>query len=351
MVPNTPKEEALNADKHPQQDLFICDVADAVLKDVMQQMEHPFYSLSKKPVTTIREYRHGDRWLKVTPSVQGLATIYDKDLLIYAISQLMAKRNQGEEISPRVRINSHEFLIFTNRGTGGKDYKALVEALERLRGTTISTNIITGDEEQIDVFGLIEKGTVRRKFGLDGRLQWVDIVLSDWVFNAIAANEVLTLNRDYFRLSKPYERRAYEIARKHCGRQPEWSIGLELLRKKMGATSPMKKFRFFIRELAESDHLPDYTIQLGENDQVTFRNRTAWWKEEADEQDRPRPVFATTETYERAKKFMPQGEDVYAWESDWIEFWRQSGCPTLKSADAAFLGFCKSRFVRLGGKV
>ena len=40
MVPDTPNEHLL-ADKHPQQDLFICDVADAVLKDVMQEMEHP----------------------------------------------------------------------------------------------------------------------------------------------------------------------------------------------------------------------------------------------------------------------------------------------------------------------
>ena len=232
MVPDSPNDQHLTADKHPQQDLFICDVADAILKDVMQQMEHPFYSLSKKPCTTIREYRHGDHWLKITPSVQGLATIYDKDLLIYAISQLMAKLNRGEEIHPRVRINTHEFLIFTNRGTGGKDYKAFVEALERLRGTTISTNIRTGDEEQIEVFGLIDKGTVRRKHGLDGRLLWVEIRLSDWVFNAIKSKEVLTMNRDYFRLGKPYERRAYEIARKHCGRNKEWKIGLELLRKK-----------------------------------------------------------------------------------------------------------------------
>jgi len=97
------------------------------------------------------------------------------------------------------------------------------------------------------VFGLIDKGTVRRKYGLDGRLLWVDIVLSDWVFNAIKAKEMLMLNRDYFRLGKPYERRAYEIVRKHCGRNKEWKIGPKLLRKKMGATSHLKKFRFFIR--------------------------------------------------------------------------------------------------------
>lgn len=345
MVPNTPNN-ALIVEKYPQQDLFICDVADAVLKDVMQEMEHPFYSLSKKPVTSILEYRNGDYWIKITPSVQGLATIYDKDILIYAISQLMAKRNQGETIGPRVRINSRDFLIFTNRGTGGKDYKALVDALERLRGTTISTNIITGDEEQIDVFGLIDKGTVRRKHGLDGRLLWVDIVLSDWVFNAIKSNEVLTLNRDYFRLSKPYERRAYEIARKHCGQQKKWPICLELLRKKMGATSSLKKFRYFIKELSENDHLPDYTVELTEEDKVIFRNRET--PENADNHQLSCPVLST-DAYERAKKYTGR-ESVYAWEQDWIQFWRDSGCPTLKNADSAFIGFCKSRFVRLKGK-
>ena len=279
MVPDSPNDHLLQ-NKHPQMELFICDVADAVLKDIMQQMEHPFYSLSKKPVKEVREYRNGDNWLRVSPSIHGLATIYDKDILIYAISQLMSARNRGEEISPRVRINTHEFLIFTNRGTGGKDYNAFVNALERIRGTTITTNIRTGDEEETNIFGLVDSSAIRRQHGLDGRLLWVEVVLSDWVFKAIEAQEVLTMNRDYFRLGKPYERRAYEIARKHCGRKDEWVIDLKLLHKKMGATSPMKKFRYFIRELAANDHLPDYQIVLEENDKVVFRNRKAWWKEE-----------------------------------------------------------------------
>ena len=45
----TKPSSQLLPDRHPQHDLFICDVADAVLKDVMQHMEHPFYSLSKNP--------------------------------------------------------------------------------------------------------------------------------------------------------------------------------------------------------------------------------------------------------------------------------------------------------------
>ena len=90
-------------DRHPQHDVFICDVADAVLKDVMQQMEHPFYSLSKKPETAIRRYEHNGNWLEITPSVKGLATIYDKDILIYCISQIMAKLKRDEPVSQRVR--------------------------------------------------------------------------------------------------------------------------------------------------------------------------------------------------------------------------------------------------------
>src|SRR5215212_8480410 len=131
--------EPLLPDRHPQHDLFICDVADAVVKDVMQEMEHPFYSLSKKPETAVRRYEHKGNWIEITPSVKGLATIYDKDILIYCISQLMAKIKRGEPISQRVRISSHDLLIFTNRGTSGRDYMALIEALDRLEGTRIRT--------------------------------------------------------------------------------------------------------------------------------------------------------------------------------------------------------------------
>jgi len=62
----------------------------------------------------------------------------------------------------------------------------------------------------------------------------------------------------------------------------------------------------------------------------------------------PSPLLST-DAYERAKKYTGR-ESVYAWEQDWIQFWRNSGCPNPKSVDTAFIGFCKSRFVRLGGK-
>jgi Replication initiator protein A len=96
MVSDNPKDlRQLLPVRHPQDDLFVCDVADAILKDDMASMEHPFFSLAKKPETTVRRYENGNRWLEVVPSVKGLATIYDKDILIYCISQLIAKMNKG----------------------------------------------------------------------------------------------------------------------------------------------------------------------------------------------------------------------------------------------------------------
>jgi plasmid replication initiation protein len=347
MVPKTPNpDEHLVAAKHNKGDLFICDVADAVLKNLIPQMEHPFYSLSKKPETAIRRYEHNGNWLQIVPSVKGLATIYDKDILIYCISQLMEKLKRNEPVGPRVRITSHDLLVFTNRGTAGKDYNALCEAIDRLAGTRITTNIRTGDEEQTDSFGLIDAASIRRKHGLDGRLLWVEIKLSDWVFNAIRGQEVLTLHPDYFRLGKPLERRIYELARKHCGRQSSWSISLDTLLKKSGSQSSAKRFRQHVKHIAEHNHLPDYQLAFEEErDMVTFTNRDGKWVE------RPLPSDGETlpplpsEAYEEAREAAP-GYDIHNLESEWREYWASSGKPKFDNPAAAFVGFCRSRHKR-----
>ena len=96
----------------------------------------------------------------------------------------------------------------------------------------------------------------------------VTVTLSDWIYRSVLSRSVLTLHRDYFRLRKPLERRVYEIARKHCGRQAEWRIGLETLLKKSGSTSPRRVFRKMIRDIAEEDGLPDYSARA--------RSRATW---------------------------------------------------------------------------
>jgi len=258
-----------------QMELFVCDVADAVLKDIMQHLEHPFYSLTKKPVKAIKRYEYKGNWIEITPSLKGQATIYDKDILIYCISQIIAALNRGESVSKRVQINSSDLLTFTKRGTSGRSYLALVDAIDRLAGTRISTNI-RGDDgtEEYSNFGLINAATIKRKYGLDGRMMTCEIELSDWVFNSIRKDGVLTLHPNYFQLTKPIERRIYELARKHCGQQPTKDMQVETLFKKSGSSDMLKGFRRNIKTIAENNNLPDYEVIFDEEtDKVWFINR------------------------------------------------------------------------------
>lgn len=328
-------------DRYPQTDLFICDVADAVLKDLIAHMEHPFYSLSKKPETAIRRYEHNGNWIEIVPSVKGLATIYDKDILIYCISQLIAKKNKNEPLSKRIRINVHELLMFTNRGTSGKDYAAMCEALDRLDGTRIRTNIKRDDEEQFNAFGLIDSAAIARKFGLDGRLLWCEITLSDWVFNAVNQNNYLTLHRDYFRLRRPLERRIYEIARKHCGRQPSWSISVDLLHKKTGSRSKLKQFRYLIKAIAQKNHLPDYFISIEEKDMIIFKNHSI--TQTTTSLTNCNIPKLDDDIYHDARLAAP-GWDVYFLRDEWLSFWEATGRPVLQNPNAAFLAFCLKRY-------
>src|SRR5215467_15496134 len=87
--------QKLVPDRHPNRDFFIADILDWALKDDRHSMEHPMFSLSKKPDRRIRRYEHNGNSLTVAPSAYGLATIWDKDILIYLISQIVEGLNQG----------------------------------------------------------------------------------------------------------------------------------------------------------------------------------------------------------------------------------------------------------------
>lgn len=338
---SNPEKSPLLPARHQQQELFICEIADAVLKDDMASMEHPIFSLSKKPDYKIRSYKHGNAELVVEPSARGIATIYDKDILIYAISKLMKAKAEGIEISQNVSFTAHDFLIFSNRMTNGNAYEGLKDAMSRLDGTRIRTTIKTGGEEQWAAFGLIEGAKIRKSNETGRVVEW-GIKLSDWLFNAIDANEVLTLNPSYFRLRKPLERRVYEIARKHCGHQKTWRIGLDLLQKKCGSGSPKKHFKYMVKELAEHDHLPDYSVLFdAEGDMVTFTNRNF---EEATPSPALLNVRLDPETYHDART-IAAGWDVYVLEREWREW--MSEAP--RNPDKAFMGFCR-KWVERNGK-
>jgi len=333
--------EALLPIRHPNKDFFVCDIFDALpgFRDDRASMEHPIFSLSTKPDRRILEYEHNGNTVKIIPSGLGLATIHDKDVLLYVVSYLRAAMKEGKDINQRVRLTSHDLLVTTNRQTNDLGYQRLEAALNRLSGTRIQTNIKTNDLEITKNFGLMDEWEAIRRNGSTGRLLALEIKLSDWFFNTVVADELLSINREYFRLRKPLERRLYEIGRKHCGEQPEFAIGLDKLKKKIGSKSPDKKFKFLLNKIIETNrkdkHFPDYGLYLNDN-VLVFKN----FRKKKQKNTDTIPPFEQW-VFEKAKE-TAQGYNVYTLEREWRE-WAKDKPKPEKGYPAAFIGFCKQK--------
>lgn len=325
--------------RHPQKDFFILDISDVVPKDDTASMEHPLFSLATKPDMRHLVYKNGENKLEITPSGLGLPTIKDKDILIFAVSQLMHKKNRGEKIGKRVRFSARELSIATNRPIGGNHYKRLEQAFKRLQGTQFTTNIRTGNKIETRIFSLVDEGGFVRTDDERFQLDYCEIVLSDWLMRAIESNEVVSISDKYFRLRRPLERRLYEIARKFCGNQPRWQIGLANLQERTGSNAPLKRFRLNLREIIREDHTPFYRFELNENDLVIVRPRQA--KIELTPKIKI-PSWAEEKVREIARA---KGWDFYVLQDKWLAFATEEtakGNPP-KNAGAAFVKYCEKQ--------
>ncbi|CAK8741727.1 hypothetical protein SODG_005045 [Sodalis praecaptivus] len=209
-------------------EFFIADEVElSSFRDEMASMEHPFFAL-KGGDTKVRKYMNNNIVVTVNPNAYGLATIFDKDIWIYTISKLQEAKNNNEEISRTVCFTPYDFFITTNRDKGGRSYSEIEKSLSRLKGTTIKTNIVYSDEKQeIIEFGLIDSWRIleEKKGNLD--IGMIEVTLPDWLYQALHKKKMLKISPDYFRIRKAIDRRLYEIARKHCGNQGEFTISLK----------------------------------------------------------------------------------------------------------------------------
>jgi len=281
LLPTSPKlqyeeeKDSKNQEAHGRQlDAFVCDIIAPSIKDDIGGMEHPMFAISSKPDTKIRRYHRNGVFVEIAPSAYGLATIFDKDVLLYCISQLLAGINRGRKPTRTVRVTAHDLLTATYRGTGGRSYQLLEIALDRLAGTRIKTNLRTGGRRIRKGFGIIDTYQVIEKNPNDDTMIALEITLSQWMYNAVLSKETLTLNPEYFQIGGGLERRIYEIARKHCGNQPTWKISLQALHEKSGSQASLREFRRMLQVIAEENNLFDYQINYNrEENLVEFLNR------------------------------------------------------------------------------
>lgn len=261
------EQASTRRDPHPIRDFFISELFDYAPKDSADLMERPFFSLSKRPRKAPIEYKSpdGSLWIKVTAHPEyGMATIWDADILIWCVSQIMAARERGDnDFGRTIYTTPYELLKGIARDTGGRDYRELMAAIKRLRSTDVETNI-RGGRRRYAAFHYLEQ--------IDGdgeelddpqRLKTLALTVPKWIFDGIMNSHVLTLDREYFLLRGGLERAIYRIARKHAGMQPQgWLCKLDTLYAKTGSDSPFRKFCFFVREIAKRNDLPGYVMTL-----------------------------------------------------------------------------------------
>ncbi len=325
--------------KKTSSEFFNCDLFEILpyWKDDMASMEHPVFSLSTQPDTRILHYEHNGNTITIIPSTLGLPTIHDKDILIYCASHLRTAINEGREPNRTIRFASHDFFISTGKKADGDTYQRFKDSLNRLRGTTINTNIKTSGVTIEQGFGLINSWESVKEDST-GRVIAAEIELSKWLYNAILSNELLTINPDYFDLRKPIERRIYELARKHCGNQQLFKIGLDKLHNKIGTKAPLRKLRAQVKEIVTANNLPDYEVSISE-DIVTFLSRT--WRIHASITGQTELTFLKPETFEKARAAAP-GWDIHALEQQWRE-WMSKKKEPPRRPDSAFIAFCRKK--------
>jgi len=250
----------------PQRDLFALDSPlHGEIRGERSLMAFPFFALSKnawmKPLT----YDHATVSIEVRPSASGVATIYDKEIVLYIASLMAAKLEAGETVDQDFVFTAHDLFSVTGSNHSARSYGRLSEALERLQGTQIKTNIEAGGEGEEGFFSWLSEAKLHYSKTKSGerRLKAVKVRLCDWLYRAILLDRhVLDYAAAYFQLG-PIERRIYEVARSTC-EEGGLDIDLATFRLQIGYQNPLSNFKAALKQIVATDGIPDYHLELVE---------------------------------------------------------------------------------------
>ena len=195
----------------------------------------------------------------------------DKDVWIYCVSWLANAMfdERHKDLSSNLRFTARDFLDFSKRGNGGAQYDGLAQALDRLAGSKITTNIRPPAEikECGGSFNLIRYEVERDR---DGRIDAVNIKLPERLYHfATDWTHVCAMHPDYFSLT-PLRRLIYILAKIQCGEWQPWVVSLNELHQLTGGASPFRKFKQFVQELKDNP-IPEFRVEVdAQNATPTF---------------------------------------------------------------------------------
>lgn len=261
--------------------LFVPAIYDAPIKDDLNLMDVAPFSLSRHSRHTAIRYELNDCIITVDGSAEhGLATVFDYDIFLHMMSYLaeearryrieVSKGLRPEAPSRVYRPSAAHILKFCRRSSGGKQYKNLEAALDRLAGTRVKVVPLHGGKRrEIVNVPLIDKYRVVSQTA-NGNIDGVEIYIPTWVYDSIVREkgtpQILTLNPDYFLISLGLGRMVYRLARRAAGHS-EARYSIEELHKRSGSPQGLPQFTQMLKQLvthSEAVQFPDYDLDLVE---------------------------------------------------------------------------------------
>lgn len=281
-----------------QHDFFTPLLWDVGARDSRGVMDVAVFRLSKNEAraNTVIRYDLPDGYVQVSSGVYGMASVWDYDIVLMAVSHLTEAMNQfrdgrGEKPGQVFRPHISEVLKFCEKNMGGNQKDNVVEALQRLSTTHVSIErsrnvgdklvTLTEGENLIGPFKVVSTGRGKQ-------VEYVEIKVADWMYQEITQGhkpDVLTVHPDYFKISQGVARFIYRLARKAAGKDMAvW--GFKTLYERSGSMGPFKEFARLLRKVIKANDLPEYDLaeeqgQMGPMLRMVHRAQAEKWKEPA----------------------------------------------------------------------
>lgn len=235
-------------------------------RSLREVMSNPFFGLSHKPRMTAKQIdipleNGAHLYIRNSPGEYGIPTIHDRDILTYLGTLLVERLNRGEAVARTIQFNVHDYFLSVGKRTGGRDYAGFKNALQRLKGVTVFTNITTSETVSDSGWSWISEYKIHRT--RSGSMGVCEVTLGEWFYRSVVEDRAfLAVGRDYFELKSGLDKAVHNIISRHIGNKTSWHISLERLHLKTGSDSAFKRFAFEIREMIGRDPFPLWSVHL-----------------------------------------------------------------------------------------
>lgn len=261
-------------DGDAQPDFFVPTLYDVSTKDSRSIMDVAVFRLSKreKRAGEVIRYELSDGYVEVKAGPDGMASIWDYDLVLMMVSHLTEATNRfregrGEKPGRTYRPHVSEILKFCRRGDGGRQSDEVEGALDRLKGTTIKSvresPAANGRRpmREVKAEGLISDYTVISQTDT-GKIAAVEIEAPRWLYKEVTEGkrpDVLTVHPDYFLIEPGIGRFVYRLARRAAGKQ-EACWAFQTVYERSGSAGSFKEFCRLLRRIIMANDLPEYLL-------------------------------------------------------------------------------------------